>query len=353
MDKIGINQLFWKDKKVLITGHTGFKGTWLSAWLDFLGAKVSGISIDPKTNPNMYDQIKNKIDHQDFRIDLRNNEDVKNTIKKIEPEIVIHLAAQPLVRYSYKHPIETYQTNIMGSIYLLEAVRFIDSVKVVLIITSDKCYLNKEINYGYSEEDAMGGFDPYSSSKGCTELIASSYFNSFLKHKNVCLATARAGNVIGGGDWAEDRLIPDFVRAKENHSTINIRYPNSIRPWQHVVEPLSGYLMLCENLWDNNSFSGAWNFGPEGESVQSVKQITSEIMKYWNIEVEYSPQEGLPHEASLLKLNIEKAKTQLGWNPKWEWRKAIKKSIEWYEQFSEKRDLYKVTISQIESYLSN
>lgn len=334
MDKL-YNDLF-KNKKVLITGHTGFKGSWLSLLLHQLGADVYGYALEPPTNPSLYNEAQlDKIVKSTIG-DIRDFQKLKDTIDRIKPEIIIHMAAQPLVRASYKDPIETYSTNVMGTVNLFEAVRKSSGVKVIINVTTDKCYENREWHWGYRENEPMGGYDPYSNSKGCSELVTSSFRNSFFnpnefdKH-GVALASARAGNVIGGGDWAEDRLIPDFIRAITKGEQLLIRSPYAIRPWQHVLEPLNGYLTLAAKLYEEGPrFAEAWNFGPEDNDAQNVEWITKNICEYWGENAAYkidtNPQ---PHEANYLKLDCSKAKAELSWFPHWNIDQTLKSIVEW------------------------
>jgi CDP-glucose 4,6-dehydratase len=343
----------YENKKVLVTGATGFKGTWLSIWLNRLGAKVIGYSLQPPTTPSMFEicNLGNKITN--IIGDVRDYSSLVNVVEEYRPEIVFHLAAQPLVRLSYKSPKETYETNVMGTVNLLEAVKNTDSVKAVVVITTDKCYENKEWVYGYRESDSMGGYDPYSSSKGCAELVVSSYRNSFYNERGIALASARAGNVIGGGDWAEDRLIPDFVRAISKNRSIVIRNPIATRPWQHVLEPLSGYLLLAASmLKDKEKYSSAWNFGPRDSDVLSVEEILKLSVNFWgkgSIELDEGHN---PHEANLLKLDISKAKSYLKWNPAYDVNRAVDKTINWYKNYYENKDenMYEYTLKQIDEY---
>lgn len=340
-----MNLEIYKHKKVFITGHTGFKGSWMSLWLKKLNAEIVGYSLLPQTLPNHFDLLN--LDIYSHFENICNLEILKKAIKASNPEIIFHLAAQPLVRESYLYPVETYQTNIMGTINLMEAARHCDSVKVIVIITTDKCYENKEQLSGYKETDRMGGFDPYSSSKGCVELLVSSYRNSFFnineykRTHEVLVATVRAGNVIGGGDWSKDRLIPDLIRAASKGEATKIRYPNATRPWQHVLEPLSGYLMLGKKLLEGDkTFSGPWNFGPEEKQVISVGEVLNLASKYWyKIKYEEENSSQLLHEAGLLSLNIDKSKLKLGWKPLWNNQITIQKTIEWYKSFYESKVL--------------
>lgn len=351
-------QDFYKGKKVFVTGHTGFKGSWLSIWLKKLGAEVTGYSLTPPTEPSMFEfcNIGEKI--QSVIGDIRNRELLQKSIKEAAPEIVFHLAAQPLVRLSYENPVETYETNIMGTVNLLESIRQCPTVRSVVVITSDKCYENNERSIGYNEADRLGGYDPYSSSKACQELVVSSFTNSFFnineytKHK-VAIATARAGNVIGGGDFAKDRLIPDCVKALIKNEKIEIRNPNSVRPWQHVLEPLGGYMVLAKSLYEKGTeFNGAWNFGPESENEQSVGFIVSKFTQLYEKEnlFEVKVDKNSLHETSCLKLDSSKSKQLLGYSPKWSLEDALKKIVIWTKAYEEGKDIFNITLSQIEEY---
>jgi CDP-glucose 4,6-dehydratase len=346
---------FWNNRKVLITGHTGFKGSWLSLWLQHLGAKVTGISLDPPTTPSLYQKAEVATGMTSLRQDIRNGEALKKHFQQNQPEIVFHLAAQPLVRYSYKAPVETYETNVMGTLHVLEAIRTIDSVQASVLITTDKCYQNREWHWwGYREIDPMGGHDPYSSSKGAVELLIASYRGSYLPN----IASVRAGNVIGGGDWAEDRLIPDIIRAFQNNETVKIRNPRAIRPWQHVLEPLAGYMQLAEQMAVKpKHYAQAWNFGPNDKDAKPVEWIVKQIVqqlseqnKQANWEIDQGDH---PHEANFLKLDCSKAHAELNWYPKWDLLTALQKIIEWHIAETEKKNIRKVTISQIEEYMEN
>jgi len=344
-----MNKVFWKDKKVIVTGHTGFKGGWLSLWLQHLGAKVIGISLDPPTNPSFYQQANVAAGIVSLREDICNKEAIKKIFQKHQPEIVFHLAAQSLVRYSYNNPVETYETNVMGSMNILEAIRGIDTIQASIFITTDKCYENKEWYWGYREIDPLGGRDPYSSSKGALELLIASYRDSFL----INIASARAGNVIGGGDWAEDRLIPDVIRAFQKQETLRIRYPSAIRPWQHVLEPLAGYMQLAEKLFNNhNEYAEAWNFGPNNEDQKTVQWIVENMAEHWGSEVNWDiDQSPHLHEANYLKLDCSKAKAKLNWQPKWELRIALQKTIEWYKAKPITRSYRDICMLQLDEYM--
>ncbi len=357
LESVGLNSdnSFWPDKKVIITGHTGFKGSWLALWLSDLDAKVTGYALDPVTDPNLFSVLdfeKSIIDH---RGDIRDLSALERVIKSAKPEIIIHMAAQSLVRESYRDPLGTYATNVMGMVNLLEAARSCDSVRVVLVVTSDKCYENREINYGYCESDPMGGHDPYSSSKGCAELVTAAYRRSFFEDQSevaLAVASVRAGNVIGGGDWAADRIIPDAMRAFSNKQTLRVRNPDAIRPWQHVLEPLSGYMTLCEKMWVQPSrFSGGWNFGPEDESVCTVGEVTDRVSELWGVDASWKKSSGdHPHEATLLKLDISKAKEELDWSPRWNLERALGKTVGWYKSYYNGEDVGEMSLKQIEEY---
>lgn len=346
----------YRNKKVFITGHTGFKGSWLSIWLQTLGAKVCGYSLKPNTNPSMYREldIENKIEKSIIG-NILDYEKLKDSINDFQPEIIFHLAAQPIVRLSYKEPKLTYETNVIGTLNVLEVARKCKSVKAFVNVTTDKCYENKEIARGYKEDEPMGGYDMYSSSKGCVEIMSSSYRRSFLQEEDsMSMATARAGNVIGGGDWAEDRLIPDCIRYINQNKAIEIRNPIAVRPWQHVLEPLSGYLLLGQKLLETGKdYAEGFNFGPKEESVLKVSEVAQKIIDNYNKgEVIVHKKDNL-HEANLLMLNIEKAKTVLNWTPTYTANEAIKETVEWYKHFYAKdTDMYQYTIQQIKNYSS-
>lgn len=346
----------YRNKKIFITGHTGFKGSWLSIWLQTLGAKVCGYSLKPNTNPSMYREldIENKIEKSIIG-NILDYEKLEDSINDFQPEIIFHLAAQPIVRLSYKEPKLTYETNVIGTLNVLEVARKCKSVKAFVNVTTDKCYENKEIARGYKEDEPMGGYDMYSSSKGCVEIMSSSYRRSFLQEEDsMSMATARAGNVIGGGDWAEDRLIPDCIRYINQNKAIEIRNPIAVRPWQHVLEPLSGYLLLGQKLLETGKdYAEGFNFGPNEESVLKVSEVAQKIIKNYNKgEVIVHKKDNL-HEANLLMLNIEKAKTVLNWTPTYTANEAIKETVEWYKHFYAKdTDMYQYTIQQIKNYSS-
>jgi CDP-glucose 4,6-dehydratase len=343
---------FWRGKRAFVTGHTGFKGGWLSLWLQSMGAEVHGFALEPPTKNNLFTAAKVGEGMASSHIDdIRDANRLRFALQAACPEIVFHLAAQPLVRHSYLHPIDTYSINVMGTVNLFEAVRATPTVKVVVNVTTDKCYENKEWVWGYRENEAMGGFDPYSSSKGCAELVTSAYRRSFLETSGVAVATARAGNVIGGGDWADDRLIPDFLRAIDSGAPLKIRSPMSSRPWQHVLEPLSGYLMLAENLFSKGTeYAEAWNFGPNDEDVRPVSWIVQRLAEMnpgFKWECENAPQ---PHEANYLKLDSSKAKNKLGWQTRWRLQTALKMTMNWYRSWRQGEDARAITINQIAEY---
>jgi CDP-glucose 4,6-dehydratase len=338
---VACSQSFWHGRRVLITGHTGFKGSWLAFWLKRMGADVYGYSLGVPTEPNHYELLK--LDMDSTSGDIRDLEKLSRAICDAKPEIVFHLAAQPLVRLSYEQPIDTFSTNVMGTLNVFEACRQNSSVRAIINVTSDKCYENREWERAYNEDDPMGGHDPYSASKGCSELLTKSYRNSFFnndsygKEHNILLASCRAGNVIGGGDWASDRLIPDIMRSASRSIPVDIRNPKSVRPWQHVLEPLSGYLLLGQKLLEGEkSFADAWNFGPANENSMSVEDVVKKISRFWvNIDYLISETQRNVHEATLLKIDSSKATRKLEWLPRWDADKTLKKTAEWYKNYYE------------------
>lgn len=346
------NPAFWRGKRVFLTGHTGFKGSWLSLWLQSLGATLQGFALSPPTTPSLFETANVAKGMFNSAGDIRDYATVLAQMRAFQPEIVIHMAAQPLVRLSYKEPLETYTTNIVGTLHVLEAARHCGSVKAIVNVTSDKCYENREWVWGYKEDDSMGGHDPYSSSKACAELVSSSYRTSFLKEAKIALATARAGNVIGGGDWASERLIPDVLRSLQNKEAIVIRNPNAIRPWQHVLEPISGYLLLAENLFTAGElFAEAWNFGPKNEDARPVKWIVDELCKAWGEHMGWVIQKGNhPHEATFLKLDTSKAQHLLNWTPRWTLDSALKHTIDWHQAWIAGHDMQAFCFKQIAQY---
>lgn len=352
-----IDKTFWKNKKVFITGHTGFKGSWLCVWLHTLEVEVTGYALAPHTEPSLFDLCKIDKFVNSTIADIRDGNLLSKALLAAAPEIVIHMAAQPLVRDSYKYPVDTYAINVMGTVNLFEYVRRCKSVRAVVNVTTDKCYENKEWVWGYRENEPLGGYDPYSSSKACSELVTAAYRNSFFNPKDyanhhVALASARAGNVIGGGDWANDRLIPDCVRALLKGEKIIIRNPNAIRPWQHVLEPLSGYLVLAKELYDHGpEYAEAWNFGPDDNNAKPVEWIVQKMCSKWGDDASYEIDKGEhPHEAHFLKLDCSKAKGRLGWYPRWSLEKAIDSIINWTKAYKENKDLWDKCIEQIEDY---
>ena len=351
---------FWNGKKVFLTGHTGFKGSWISVWLQLMKAEVTGYSLDPPTDPCLFQLAKVDECITDIRGDIRDLDLLCSTLNKVKPEIVIHMAAQPIVRDSYRIPVDTYSTNVMGTVNLLEAVRGCKSIKAVINVTTDKCYENREWIWGYRENDSLGGYDPYSSSKACSELVTAAYRNSYFNELNykehgVAIASARAGNVIGGGDWAVDRLIPDCIEALLKGEKVLIRNPAAIRPWQHVLEPLYGYLILAQKLYENGpEYSGAWNFGPQEENLKSVGWIVERFFYKWGENKSYeTDRNDNPHESNILKLDCSKAGIKLGWQPRWNIEKTLDSIIDWTKSFSRKENLKEVCISQIKDYLNS
>ena len=329
------NNNFWRNKKVLITGHTGFKGSWLTLWLKILGSNVSGISLPPADNDNLFNSLELSKEINHIILDIRDRNQLKKNIYEIKPEFIFHLAAQPLVIESYKNPILTWETNVNGTINILESLRSLDNKCSAVFITTDKVYENKEWIYGYRENDKLGGYDPYSSSKAGAEIAINSWRSSFFNSKknNINIASARAGNVIGGGDWSRDRIIPDLIRSLSNHNHLEVRNPNSTRPWQHVLEPLLGYLTLAEKMHNNKGICEAFNFGPNLDSNKSVKELVNESLKTWPGEwTDCSNNENL-HEAKLLNLTIEKAANKLGWYPYWDFKETVFRTINWYKKF--------------------
>ncbi|WP_181872712.1 CDP-glucose 4,6-dehydratase [Billgrantia montanilacus] len=329
----------YRGRRVLITGHTGFKGSWLALWLHELGAEITGIGLTPATTPNHWDLLQLPI--QDHRVDIRDRQAVRSVIQKSQPEIVFHLAAQPLVRRSYRDPLESWSTNVMGTAHVLEACREQDSVRAIVAITTDKCYENREWTWGYREIDLLGGHDPYSASKAGSELVAASYRSAFFASRGAPqLATARAGNVIGGGDWSEDRLIPDLIRALEADQSLEIRSPAATRPWQHVLESLSGYLMLGQRLLSGDSrFAEAWNFGPEPEGNRPVAEVLERLAHHWSQMRWHITQEPQPHEAALLYLDSAKARSRLNWQPVWNLEATLAQTAHWYRTWMESQEV--------------
>lgn len=347
-----MNSKFWNGKKVFLTGHTGFKGGWLSLWLQSLGADVHGYALQPPTATNLFTVANvGKGMASSTIADIRDASALNSAMQVAKPDVVLHLAAQPLVRYSYVDPVETYSVNVMGTVNLFEAVRKTPSVKAVVNVTTDKCYENREWVWPYREDEAMGGHDPYSNSKGCSELVTSAYRQSFMKEAGIALASARAGNVIGGGDWAQDRLIPDFLRSIDLGKTLVLRSPNAVRPWQHVLEPLSGYMLLAEQLFEKGAdFAEGWNFGPTYEDARTVEWIVRYLvadMPGASWELDQNPQ---LHEANQLRLDSSKARTRLNWQPRWRLHTALKQVLGWHSNWKNGADMHQYTLGQIETY---
>lgn len=349
---MSVDPSFWRGKRVFMTGHTGFKGGWLSLWLQQLGAELQGLALAPGDTPNLFTEAR-VADGMSSRFgDIRDLETVKAAMAAFRPDIVIHMAAQPLVRLSYAEPVQTYATNVMGTVHLLEAVRLTPSVRAVVNITTDKCYENREWAWGYREDEPMGGYDPYSNSKGCAELVSNAYRRSFFQQGGPALATARAGNVIGGGDWSSDRLVPDILRAFERDKPVVIRNPHSTRPWQHVLEPLSGYLTLAQRLWDGGpSFAEGWNLGPRDEDARPVQWIVERLASQWGKGARWQIDgDEHPHEANFLKLDISKARSRLGWQPRWNLDDALHHIVAWHRAWLARQDVRALCLKQIDQY---
>jgi CDP-glucose 4,6-dehydratase len=349
---------FWKDRRVFLTGHTGFKGGWLALWLEKLGAQVTGYSLPPSTEPSLF-ALAHPDRTQPAGQDVRDLAALRLAITACQPEVVFHLAAQALVRHSYAEPVETYATNVMGTVNLLEAARGCPSVRSIVVVTSDKCYENKEWPWGYRESDPMGGYDPYSNSKGCAELVASAWRSSYFNPAQhalhgVALATARAGNVIGGGDWSADRLVPDLLRAFGAGKPADIRNPNAVRPWQHVLEPLHGYMLLAERLaTEGPRWAEGWNFGPNDSDARPVSWIADRLSAAWGGGASWTTDSSEhPHEANWLKLDCSKARQQLGWVPRWSLTQALLAIVEWQQAWGRGENMRDVSLRQIESYES-
>lgn len=347
-----IDPKFWKGKRVFLTGHTGFKGSWLSLWLQSMGAELFGYALSPPANPALFEEADVAKGMSNFIGDVRDYETLLAALKQSRAEIVIHMAAQPLVRLSYDQPVETYATNVMGTVHLLEAIRQVGGVRAVVNVTTDKCYENKEWVWGYREDEPMGGYDPYSNSKGCSELVTSAYRRSFFQKTDTCLASGRAGNVIGGGDWALDRLVPDILRSFERKEPAVIRNPCATRPWQHVLEPLSGYLTLAKKLYEEGQpYAEGWNFGPKEEDAKPVQWIVEGLVHDWGAGASWQLDCGdHPHEANYLKLDISKAKERLGWEPRWSLAKALSEVTTWHHSWLGGENVQLVCLSQIERF---
>jgi CDP-glucose 4,6-dehydratase len=355
-----IDPLFWHGKKVFVTGHTGFKGSWLCLWLEQMGAVVRGYSLPAPTEPSLFEVANVRQGLVSEEGDIRDFFHLREALADFKPEIVFHMAAQPLVRLSYDEPIETYSTNVMGTVYLLEAIKQVDGIKAVVNITSDKCYENREWVWGYREDEAMGGYDPYSNSKGCAELVASAYRNSFFNaakyHEHgTALASVRAGNVIGGGDWAKDRLIPDILHSFEHNQPVIIRNPHSIRPWQHVLEPLSGYLLVAQKLYtEGPAFAEGWNFGPNEMDATPVQAIVDTMVGLWGDEASWQLDgQDHPHEAHYLKLDCSKAKMRMEWHPRWDLNTTLSRIVSWHKAWLSGDDMRTYTLNEINDYMNS
>ncbi|MBS0448196.1 MAG: CDP-glucose 4,6-dehydratase [Proteobacteria bacterium] len=343
---------FWGGKRVFLTGHTGFKGSWLALWLQSLGAEVQGYALEAPTTPALYDVARVGAGMASTIGDIRDYDAVQRCLAAFRPDVVIHMAAQPLVRLSYSEPVATYATNVMGTVHVLEAARRTDTVRAIVNVTTDKCYENREWVWGYREDEAMGGHDPYSNSKGCSELVTSAYRRSFFQRGGAALASARSGNVIGGGDWAPDRLVPDVLRAFEQDTPAVIRNPHATRPWQHVLEPLAGYLTLAERLCaDGAAFAEGWNFGPVDSDARSVQWIVERLAAAWGGGARWQL-DGAdhPHEANQLRLDIAKARGRLSWSPTWGLASALDRIVEWHRAWLDGADMQAACLAQIEQH---
>lgn len=353
-----ISASFWHGKRVLVTGHTGFKGAWLSLWLHRLGAEIHGLALEPPTSPNLYELARvSELLTSDARVDIRDQAATQSALQRVQPEIIFHLAAQSLVHAAYLDPVGTYATNVMGAVHMLEAVRNCPCVRAVLVVTTDKCYENREWNWSYRENEPLGGYDPYSNSKGCAELVVSAYRSSYFNlqrysEHRVALATARAGNVIGGGDWAQDRLIPDLVRSIISKEALLVRSPDAIRPWQHVLESLSGYLLLGERLIvEGPTVAEAWNFGPHDVDAKPVAWIANTLVSLWGQGAQWAVDKNPhPHEAHYLKLDISKARARLRWEPRWTLESALRETVAWVRAWTQGGDMRVVSLRQIADY---
>ena len=346
-----IDTQFWHGKRVFITGHTGFKGSWLSLWLVHLGSSIKGYALEPVTSPSLFEvaQVKNLVDSQIG--DIRDQDSLHKAMVDFNSDILIHMAAQPLVRYSYENPIENYEVNVIGTAKVLEVARSCSNLKAIINVTTDKCYENEGFDKSYKEEDPLGGYDPYSSSKACAELVALAYRRSFLQDQGIGIASVRAGNVIGGGDWAADRLIPDILRSFEKNEAVIIRNSKATRPWQHVLEPLSGYLTLANKLYYNIEFAESWNFGPNVQDVKPVDWILGKMISKWPGSSWEHDKNSSPHEAEFLKLDISKSKLQLDWYPSWDLEGALQKVINWHLAWKSQEDMQSYCLEEIKDYM--
>jgi len=353
-----VDPFFWKGKSVFLTGHTGFKGSWISLWLTSMGAKVTGFALAPNTTPSLFKVAGvESLLERSLIADIRDLAALQKAMTQAQPEIVLHMAAQPLVRYSYVNPVETYATNVMGTVHVLEGIRTLGYVRAAVVVTTDKCYENNDWAWGYRENDPMGGHDPYSNSKGCAELVVSAYRQSYFspdhfdKH-NVAIASARAGNVIGGGDWSDDRLIPDAIQAFESQKPLVIRNPLATRPWQHVLEPLSGYLVLAQALYQEGAkYDGAWNFGPKDEDTRPVQEVVNLLIQNWGQSASWRQDDSeQPHEAHSLKLDCSKARQYLGWMPRLNLEQAVEHIVQWQSAYQRRADMQAFSLQQINSY---
>ncbi|VXB83017.1 CDP-glucose 4,6-dehydratase [Pseudomonas sp. 8AS] len=351
-----VSPSFWQGKKVFLTGHTGFKGSWLALWLQSMGARVKGFALEPPTTPALFNEAKVAAGMESEIGDIRDLAAITASMKAFNPDILIHMAAQPLVRLSYREPVETYATNVMGTVHVLEAARQCANLRAIVNVTTDKCYENREWEWGYRENEPMGGHDPYSNSKGCSELVTAAYRNSFFNiPQSPALASARAGNVIGGGDWAEDRLIPDILNAFEKGQPVVVRNPLATRPWQHVLEPLSGYLVLAQRLWEEGRvFAQGWNFGPQDEDARPVEWILARMIASWGEQARWqldeSPQ---PHEARYLKLDISKARSRLRWSPTWSLETTLGRIVDWHRSWLAGNDMRAACLAEIDAYMAD
>ena len=353
--KGNVTRDFWKGKKVFITGHTGFKGSWLSIWLLEMGAIVKGYALDPNTNPNLFTLLNLSQNMESEIGDISDLDKLTKSMVEFNPDILFHMAAQPLVRLSYKEPVKTYETNVMGTVKVLESCKKCNNLKAIVSVTTDKCYENKEWPWAYRESEPMGGHDPYSSSKGCAELVTAAYRNSYFSSDNAPnLASARAGNVIGGGDWSSDRLIPDILRAFEKNESVIIRNPMATRPWQNVLEPLSGYLVLTEHLFEyGNTYGEGWNFGPNNDDCKPVSWILDKMVDKWGNGASWVlDKNNNPHEANYLKLDCSKAAMKLNWKPKWDLEYTLDRIVYWHQNLLANKNIQELCLSEITNYLS-